>query len=154
MDAETKQAKNKLFIDTNEDSVAVMLVNYDRGVATLLSIGYEVSKIRARNRLLAKYCARERSRVKSRLKKVAHAFGKIVEELNASLVRERLRDLKSNKKSRSRRLNYRPDTFPYRKFFTYLDTEFAERGLAVEEVDANGTSITCPVCSTETRRTE
>ena len=38
-------------------------------------------------------------------------------------------------------------TFPYRRFIEYIDCKFYERSLSVLEVDARGTSITCPVCS-------
>ena len=161
---ETRDAKNRIYIDTNEDNVSVLLVNYDEVTAKLFRISYDVSRIRTRyrcirrsiqrkvenpyirNRLLSKYGARERNRVEDRLKRVAHVLGDIAEENNAVLVRERLRDLKNGEKSRSKRLNYRLGAFPYRKFFTYLDAEFAERGFRIEEVDARNTSITCPVC--------
>jgi len=173
-DVETKLARNKFYIDVNEDSVAALLIDFDRGFATLFSIRYNVSRIRisyrnirrgiqkkvddpyVRNRLLAKYGAGERNKVEDRLKKTAHTLGEVAENFDANLVREGLRDLRNNgrrkRKSKNKKLNYRLETFPYRKFFTYLDTELVERKLTVEEVDARGTSITCPICRYSDKR--
>lgn len=168
---EARPHRNKIYIDTNEDNVSYLIVNYDKGVAMLSKLEYNISRIRVRyrcirrsiqrkvenpyirNKLLAKYGSRERHRIEDRLKKVAKILGDIAEVNNATLVREDL-DLKNSKKrkTRGRRLNYRLETFPYRKFFTYLDLEFAERGLSVEDEDARGTSITCPVCNHLDRR--
>ena len=99
-----------------------------------------------RNRLLAKYGARERSRVEDRLKKITTLLAEIAREHNTNLVRERLRDLKLNGKGRNKQLNYRLSTFPYRKFIEHIDYKFYERGLGVVEVDARKSSITCLVC--------
>jgi len=68
------------------------------------------------------------------------------ESTNADLVRENLRDLKFNSKKKSKQLNYRLSTLPYRKFIEYIDYKFYERGLSVIEADAKKTSISCPVC--------
>ncbi|MCD6487924.1 MAG: transposase [Desulfurococcales archaeon] len=161
---EVNEHRNKLVIDINEDSVDCLLVNYDRSEATLFSIRHNIRKIRTnyrrirksiqekvknpklRNELLAKYGSRERKRVEDRLKKITLLLAEIARENNADLVRESLKDLRLNSKKRSKQLNYRLSTFPYRKFIEYLNYKFSERGLSVLEVDAKRTSITCPIC--------
>ncbi len=157
--------RNKLFIDINEDSVDCLLVDYDKGKATLFSIKHDIRKIRTnyrrirksiqekvknpylRKKLLAKYGHRERKRVEDRLKKITTLLAEIGRQYSADLVRENLKDLKINSRRISRQLNYRLSTFPYRKFIEYIDYKFYERGLNVVEVDAKKSSITCPVCN-------
>ncbi len=161
---EVNEHRNKLFIDINEDSVDCLLVNYDRNEAVLFSIRHDIRKIRTnykrirksiqekvenprlRNKLLAKYGFRERKRVEDRLKKITTLLAEIAKEYSADLVRENLKDLRLNSKKRSKQLNYRLSTFPYRRFIEYIDYKFNEHGLSVLEVDAKKTSITCPIC--------
>lgn len=161
---EVNEHRNKLFIDINEDSVDCLLVDYDRSRAVLFSIRHDIRSIRTnyrrirkgiqmkvrssrlRDKLLAKYGSRERNRVDDRLKKITTFLAEIAREYNADLVRENLKDLKLNSKKRCKHLNYRLSTFPYRRFIEYIDYKFYERGLSVLEVDAKGTSITCPIC--------
>jgi len=156
--------RNKLIVDINEDSVDCLLIDYDKSKSVLFSMRHDIRKIRTsyrrirmriqekeenpalRNRLLAKYGARERSRVEDRLKKITTLLAEIAREHNTNLVRERLRDLKLNGKGRNKQLNYRLSTFPYRKFIEHIDYKFYERGLGVVEVDARKSSITCLVC--------
>ena len=169
-DVEVYEHRNKLFIDINEDSIDCLLVNYDRNEAVLFSIKHDIRKIRTnyrrirkgiqmkvknprlRDKLLAKYGCRERMRVEDRLKKITTLLAEIAEEHNADLVRENLKNLRLNSRKRSKQLNYRLSTFPYRKFIEYIDYKFYERGLTVLGVDAKGTSITCPVCGYVDRR--
>ncbi len=161
---EVREHRNKLFIDINEDSVDCLLVDYDSGKATLFSINHDVRKIRTnyrrirksiqekvknprlRDKLLSKYGYRERERVEDRLKKITTLIAEIAGEHEADLVRENLKDLRLNGKKKSKQLNYRLSTFPYRKFIEYINYKFYERSLSVLEVDAKKTSITCPVC--------
>ena len=161
---EVREHKNKLFIDINEDSIDCLLVNYDKNKAVLFSVRHDIRKIRInyrrirksiqkkvrnpklRDKLLAKYGSRERKRVEDRLKKITTTLAEIAREHNADLVKENLKDLKLNGKKKSKQLNYRLSTFPYRKLIGYTDYKFYERGLNVVEVDAKKTSITCPVC--------
>jgi len=156
--------RNKLFIDINEDSVDCLLVNYDKNEAVLFSIRHDNRKIRTnyrrirksiqrkvkypklRDKLLAKYGRRERKRVEDRLKKITTMLTEIAREHNADLVRENLKDLRLNGRKKSRQLNYRLSTFPYRMFIEYIDYKFNECGLSVLEAEAKGTSITCPIC--------
>ena len=156
--------KNKLIIDINEDSVDCLLVDYDRNKAVLFPIRHDIRKIRTnyrrirrsiqkkvktprlRDKLLAKYGSRERKRVEDRLKKITTLLAEIAKEHNADLVRENLKDLRLNGKKRTRQLNYRLSTFPYRRFIEYIDYKFYERGLNVLEVDAKKSSLTCPIC--------
>jgi len=79
-------------------------------------------------------------------------LAEIAREHNAELVRERLKDLKNNNKKRSKQLNYRLSTFPYRKFVEYTDCKFQERGLSLVEVNAKKTSIICPICGHADRK--
>jgi IS605 OrfB family transposase len=81
-------------------------------------------------------------------------LAEIAREHNADLVRENLRDLKLNSKKRSKQLNYRLSTLPYRRFIEYADYKFHERGLSVVVVDAKRTSITCRYADTATERIE
>ena len=161
---EVNEHRNKLFIDINEDSVDCLLVNYDRSEATLFSIRHDIRKIRTNYRrirksiqkkvenprlrdwLLAKYGFREKKRVEDRLKKITTLLAGIAREYNTGLVRESLKDLRLNSRKRSKQLNYRLSTFPYRKFIEYLNYKFSERGLSILEVDAKKTSVTCPIC--------
>jgi len=140
------------------------LIIYNEEKATLFSIKHDIRKIRTNyrrirksiqekvknrylcNKLLAKYGFREKKRVEDRLKKVTTLLAEIAKEHNADLVRESLKDIKLNAKKRSKQLNYRLSTFPYRRFITYIDYKFYERGLKVIEVNARKSSITCPVC--------
>jgi len=151
-------------IDINEDSVDALLVDYDANRAVLFTISHDIRAIRTnyrrtrkgiqvkvkdpykQRRLLAKYGSREKRRVEDRLKKIAALLAEIAREHNADIVRESLKDLKTNGKKRSRQLNYRLSTFPYRKLITYLDLKACERGINVVEVDAKKSSITCPIC--------
>jgi len=169
-DVEETEYRNKLVVDINEDSVDCLLVDYDSGNATFFSIVHDIRGIRTnyrrirmriqekvkkptlRNKLLAKYGARERNRVEDRLKKITTLLAEIARKHNADLVRESLRDLRLSNRKRSRQLNYRLSTFPYRKFIEYIDYKFYERGLSVIEVDARKTSITCPACGHTDRR--
>ena len=161
---EVGEHRNKLIVDVNEDSVDCLLVNYDRNEAVLFSIRHDIRKIRTnyrrirksvqekvenlrlRDKLLAKYGRRERKRVEDRLKKITTLLAEIAREHDADLVREDLKDLRLNGKKRSKQLNYRLSTFPYRKFKTYIDYKFYERKLNIVEVNAKKTSITCPIC--------
>ena len=161
---EVREHRNKLVVDINEDSVDCLLIDYNEEKATLFSIKHDIRKIRTNyrrirksiqekvknrylcNKLLAKYGFREKKRVEDRLKKVTTLLAEIAKEHNADLVRESLKDIKLNAKKRSKRLNYRLSTFPYRRFITYIDYKFYERGLKVIEVNARKSSITCPVC--------
>ena len=167
---EVREHRNKLIVDINEDSIDCMLVNYEIGEATLFSIRHDIRKIRTnyrrirksiqekvnnpriRDKLLAKYGFRERRRVEDRLKKITTLLAEIAREYNADLVRESLKDLRLSGKKRSKQLNYRLSTFPYRKFITYIDYKFYERELNVVEADAKKTSITCPICGYVDRR--
>ncbi len=167
---EVREHRNKLFIDINEDSVDCLLVDYNCRKATLFSISHDIRRMRAnyrgirksiqekvknprlRDKLLAKYGYRERKRVEDRLKKIATLLAEIAREHEADLVRENLKDLRVNGKKRSKQLNYRLSTFPYRKLIERVDYKFYERGLSVKEVDAKKTSITCPVCGYVDRR--
>ncbi len=155
---------NKLFIDINEDSIDCLLVNYDRNEAVLFSIRHDIRRIRTnyrrirksiqmkvknsrlRDMLLVKYGRRERKRVEDRLKKITTLLAEIAKEHDADLVRENLKDLKLNSRKKSKQLNYRLSTFPYRRFIEYIDYKFNERGLSILEVDTRKTSITCPIC--------
>jgi len=161
---EVNEHRNKLIVDINEDSVDCLLVNYDRNEAILFSIMHDTRKIRTnyrrirksiqekvensrlRDKLLAKYGFRERKRVEDRLKKITSLLAEIAREHNADLVRENLKDLRLNGKKRSKQLNYRLSTFPYRRFIEYLDYKSYERGLNILEANAKRSSITCPVC--------
>ena len=161
---EVDEHRNKLFIDINEDSIDYLLVNYDGNEAILFSVRHDIRRIRTnyrrirksvqekvknpklRDKLLAKYGYRERKRVEDRLKKLTTLLAEIAKECNTDLVRENLKDLKLNGKKKSKQLNYRLSAFPYRRFIEYLDYKFYERGLSVLEVNAKGTSITCPIC--------
>jgi len=161
---EVSEHRNKFFMDINEDSIDCLLVNYDRNEAVLFSIRHDIRKVRTnyrrtrksiqkkvknlsvRNKLLAKYGYRERKRVEDRLKKITTLLAEIARKHNADLVRENLKDLRLNVRKRSKQLNYRLSTFPYRRFIEYIDYKFYERGLSVVETDAKKTSITCPIC--------
>ncbi|RLE65155.1 MAG: hypothetical protein DRJ47_05995 [Thermoprotei archaeon] len=161
---EVNEHRNKLVIDINEDSIDCLLVDYDRNEAVLFSIGHDIRKIRTnyrrirksiqkkvknlsiRDKLLAKYGYRERKCVEDRLKKITTLLAEIARKYNADLVRENLKDLRLNVRKKSKQLNYRLSTFPYRKFIEYIDYKFYERGLSVVEADAKKTSITCPIC--------
>lgn len=161
---EVREHRNRLFIDINEDSVDCLLVDYNKQESILFSVRHDIRRIRTnyrrirksiqkkvknqklRDKLLAKYGFRERKRVEDRLKKITTILAEIARQYNADLVRENLKDLRLNGKKRKRQLNYRLSTFPYRRFITYIDYKFYERGLSVFEVDARKSSITCPVC--------
>ena len=67
-----------------------------------------------KNKLLAKYGRRERNRVMDRMRKIIARLVRIAEKFRADLVREDLRDLKSGRRTRSRQLNHRLSTLPYR----------------------------------------
>ncbi|MCE4613411.1 MAG: zinc ribbon domain-containing protein [Desulfurococcales archaeon] len=107
---------------------------------------------RVRDKLLGKYGHRERKRIEDRLKKMTTLLVEIAREYNVDLVRENLKDLKLNGKKKSKQLNYRLSTFPYRRFIAYIDYKFYERGLSVIGVDAKKSSITCPLCGYVDRR--
>jgi len=169
-DVEVNEHRNKLIVDINEDSVDCLLVNYDKNEAVMFTIRHDIKRVRTnyrrirksiqmkvknlrlRDKLLAKYGYRERKRVEDRLKKITTLLAEIAREHNADLVRENLKDLRLNGRKRSKQLNYRLSTFPYRRFIEYLDYKFNERGLNVLEVEAKGTSITCPVCGYADKR--
>ena len=169
-DVDVVEHRNKLVIDINEDTVDCLLVDYDSGRATLFSIKHDIRKIRTnyrrirksiqkkvknftvRDRLLAKYGSRERKRVEDRLKKITTLIAEIARERNADLVRENLKDLRVNGRKRSKLLNYRLSTLPYRKFIEYIDYKFYECGLSVIEVNAEKSSINCPICGYSDRK--
>ncbi len=169
-DVEVEEHRNKLIIDINEDSIDCLLVNYDKREAILFSIKHDIRKIRTnyrrirksiqdkvrnprvRDKLLGKYGHRERKRIEDRLKKMTTLLVEIAREYNVDLVRENLKDLKLNGKKKSKQLNYRLSTFPYRRFIAYIDYKFYERGLSVIRVDAKKSSITCPLCGYVDRR--
>ncbi|MEM0050090.1 MAG: transposase [Candidatus Bathyarchaeia archaeon] len=161
---EVFEHRNKLVIDINEDNVACLLVDYERGRAILFTINYNISRLRMnyrrirrsiqrkveniyeRNKLLEKYGARERKRVEDKEKKVTTILAEIAKAYSADIVRENLRNMKTNGRKGSRKLNYRLQTLPYRKIIFNLEYKAYERGLNVVEVDAKKTSITCPSC--------
>ena len=163
-DVEVSEHSNKLFIDINEDTIDCLLVNYGGNESVLFSIRHDIRKIRTnyrrirksiqekvknpriRGKLLTKYSFRERKCVEDRLKKITTLLAEIARKHDADLIRENLKDLRLNSKKKSKQLNYRLFTFPYRRFIKYIDYKFNERGLSVSEVDAKGTSITCPIC--------
>ena len=116
------------------------------------SVQEKVKNPKLRDKLLAKYGCRERMHVEDGLKKLTTLLAEIAREYNADLVRENLKDLKLSNGKRSKQLNYRLSTFPYRRFIEYIDYKFHERGLNILEVDAKGTSITCPVCGYADKR--
>jgi len=167
---EVNEHRNKLFIDINEDSIDCLLINYNEGRAQLFSIRHDIKRIRTnyrrirksiqkkvenerlRDKLLAKYGSHERKRVEDRLKKITTLLAEIARKHNTDLVRENLKDLKLNGKRRSKQLNYRLSTFPYRKFISYIDQKFYERRLIVIKVDAKKTSVTCPLCDHVNKR--
>ncbi len=162
---EVMEHRNKIIVDINEDSIDCLLVNYDEKKAVLFSIRHDIRRIRTnyrrirksiqekvknpylRKKLLAKYGYRERKRVEDRLKKITTLLAEVAKQYNADLVRENLKDLRLNGKKKSKQLNYRLSTFPYRRFISYVDYKFWERRLNVVEVDAKKSSITCPVCN-------
>ena len=161
---EVFEHRNKLVIDINEDNMACLLVDYEKGRAVLFTINYDVSRLRLnyrrirrsiqrkvdntyeRNKLLEKLGARERYRVEDRVKKITTVLAEIARMHKADIVRENLRDMKMNGRKGSRKLNYRLQTLPYRKIIFNLEYKAYERGLNVVEVDARKTSITCPSC--------
>ena len=165
-----EEHRNKLFVDINEDSVDCLLVNYEEKKAYLFSIKHDIRKIRInyrrirksiqkeirdekrRNRLLAKYGKRERNRVESRIKNIVASLVKLAEKFRADLVREDLRDLRNGKKTRSRQLNHRLSTLPYKKFTAFLDYKSHEHGLKARKIDPRRTSITCPLCGHVSKR--
>jgi len=167
---EVNEHRNKFFIDINEDSIDCLLINYNEGRAQLFSIRHDIKRIRTnyrrirksiqkkvenerlRDKLLAKYGSHERKRVEDRLKKITTLLAEIARKHNTDLVRENLKDLKLNGKRRSKQLNYRLSTFPYRKFISYIDQKFYERRLIVIKVDAKKTSVTCPLCGHVNKR--
>ena len=167
---EVNEHRNKFFIDINEDSIDCLLINYNEGRAQLFSIRHDIKRIRTnyrrirksiqkkvenerlRDKLLAKYGSHERKRVEDRLKKITTLLAEIARKHNTDLVRENLKDLKLNGKRRSKQLNYRLSTFPYRKFISYIDQKFYERRLIVIKVDARKTSVTCPLCGHVNKR--
>ncbi|MEM4767262.1 MAG: transposase [Ignisphaera sp.] len=110
------------------------------------SIQRKVDNTYERNKLLEKLGARERNRVEDRVKKVTTVIAEITRVNKADIVRENLRDMKMNGRKGSRKLNYRLQTFPYRKMIFNLEYKAYERGLNVVKVDAKKTSITCPSC--------
>ncbi|RLF67225.1 MAG: hypothetical protein DRN30_00490 [Thermoplasmata archaeon] len=69
-------------------------------------------------------------------------------------MRKDLRDLRNGKKTRSRKLNHRLSTLPYRKFTESLDCKFHEYGLEARRIDARRTPITGPTTRTRARRIE
>ncbi|MEM4054582.1 MAG: transposase [Desulfurococcaceae archaeon] len=161
---EVFEHRNKLVIDINEDNMACLLVDYEKGRAVLFTINYDVSRLRLnyrrirrsiqrkvdntyeRNKLLEKLGARERYRVEDRVKKITTVLAEIARMHKADIVRENLRDMKMNGRKGSRKLNYRLQTLPYRKIIFNLEYKAYEKGLNVVEVDAKKTSITCPSC--------
>ncbi len=156
--------RNKLVIDINEDNVACLLVDYEKGRAVLFTTSYNLSRLRMnyrrirrsiqrkaeniyeRNKLLKKFGARERYRVEDRVKKVTTVIAEIARMHKADIVRENLENMKMNGRKGSRKLNYRLQTLPYRKIIFNLEYKAYERSLNVVEVDARKTSITCPSC--------
>jgi len=165
-----EEHKNKLFVDVNEDSIDCLLVDYSENRAFLFTIRHEIRRIRMnyrrirksiqeevrdekrRNKLLAKYGRRERNRVMDRMRKIIASLVKLAKEFEANLVREDLRDLRNGKKTRSRQLNHRLSTLPYRKFTELLDHKFHEHGLEAKTIDPRRTSITCPLCGHASKR--
>ncbi|MEM4959849.1 MAG: transposase [Nanopusillaceae archaeon] len=161
---EVFEHRNKLVIDINEDNMACLLVDYEKGRAMFFTISYNIRRLREnyrrirrsiqrkvddiyeRNKLLEKYGARERKRVEDRIKKVTTVIAEIAKAYSADIVRENLRDMKMNGRKGSRKLNYRLQTLPYRKIIFNLEYKAYQRGLNVVEVDAGKTSITCPSC--------
>ncbi|MCD6502709.1 MAG: hypothetical protein J7K58_00505, partial [Euryarchaeota archaeon] len=70
------------------------------------------------------------------------------------LVRKDLRNPRNGKKTRSRKLNHRLSTLPYRKFTELLDHKSHEYGLETRRIDPRRTPITGPTTRTRTRRIE
>jgi len=169
-DVNVGEHRNKLVVDINEDSVDVLLVDYDTNRAILFTISHDVRAIRTnyrrirkgiqikvkdpckQRRLLARYGSCEKRRVDDRLKKISVLLTEIAKEHGADIVRENLKDLKENSKRRNKQLNYRLSTFPYRKLITYLDLKAYERNINIVEVDAKKSSITCPICGYTDKR--
>jgi len=165
-----EEHRNKLLIDINEDSVDCLLVDQERGKAYFFTIEHDIRRIRMnyrrirkalqeevrdekkKDKLLAKYGRRERDRVRDRMRKIIATLVKIAEKFGADLVREDLKNLRNGRKTRSRQLNYRLSTFPYRKFTEFLDYKFHEHSFEVKTINPRKTSITCPLCGNVDKR--
>jgi len=105
-----------------------------------------------KNKLLAKYGRRERNRVMDRMRKIIARLVRIAEKFRADLVREDLRDLRNRSRTRSRQLNHKLSTLPYKKFTAFLDYKSHEHGLKARKIDPRRTSITCPLCGHASKR--
>ena len=162
-----KPRENKLIIDVNEETIDCLLVTKDEAI--LFRIKHDVKKIRTnyrrirrniqkkvknerkRNELLAKYGERERNRVNDRIKKISSLITDLCVEFNADLVVENLKHLK-NSKRRNKELNYRLQTFPYRKLLSSLEHKANEKEISVIKVNPNGSSTTCPLCGFKSKK--
>jgi len=156
-----KTHENLLVIDVNEDTVDCLLVT--NKTAVFFRIRHDIRKIRMNYRrirkniqekvkdekkkkeLLAKYGKRERERVEDRIKKISSLLAGISQEFEANLVVEDLKYLKNTKK-KSKQLNHRLQTLPYRKLLSSLEYKAIEKNVNVVKVNPKGSSITCPIC--------
>ncbi|MEM1939551.1 MAG: IS200/IS605 family accessory protein TnpB-related protein [Acidilobaceae archaeon] len=105
-----------------------------------------------KNGLLEKYRTREKRRVEDIVKKVTATLVETARVYSADIVRENLRDMKMNSKKVSRKMNYRLQTFPYRKIISNIDYKACERGSNVIEADAKRSLITCSPCRSVDKR--
>ena len=164
----TEKHENKLMIDINERSIDCMLYLPKQNKAFFFRIEHDIREIRLRyremrrraqkhiknsdrNRILARYGARERARVEDRMKKLTTLLAKIAGHFNADLVREDL-VIERNKKTRNKQLNYRLSTFSHRKVIENLDHKVLGAGLEVFRIDPRRTSQTCPKCGYFSRK--
>ncbi len=63
-------------------------------------------------------------------------------------------DLKylKNSKTKSKQLNYRLQTLPYRKLLSNLEYKATEKEISVIKVNPNSTSVTCPICGYKNKK--
>jgi len=109
------------------------------------NIQEKVKDEKKKKELLAKYGKRERERVEDRIKKISSLLAGISQEFEANLVVEDLKYLKNTKK-KSKQLNHRLQTLPYRKLLSSLEYKAIEKNVNVVKVNPKGSSITCPIC--------
>ncbi|HWQ17285.1 MAG TPA: transposase [Sulfolobales archaeon] len=167
---EVEEHRSKLVIDINENNVSCLLVDLDRKQAILFRMDHDIKDIRVRYRLirmgiqkklkneaeklLNKYGSRERHRVDDRLKKIAKRLADIAEKVGADIVVEDLeiKRRKGGRKSlKARELNYRLNSFPYRKLLNHIEIEFSERGLKTHKISPEWSSLECPACHNRDR---
>ncbi len=162
-----KTYENKLVVDINEDTVDCLLVTKE--LAIFFRVRHDIRKIRVnyrrirksiqgkvkdektKDKLLAKYGERERKRVEDRIKKISSLLTELCLKFNADLVVEDLKYLK-NAKTKSKQLNYRLQTLPYRKLLSNLEYKATEKEISVIKVNPNNTSVTCPICGYKNKK--